>query len=66
MFIIQLMIGIIASVGIGYILCDVLKVPSIQRAFRASNPCRVCRRQRIHSDGLLYAARSHQGDLQST
>lgn len=37
MFIIQLMIGIIASVGIGYILCDVLKVPSMKAAKTARN-----------------------------
>lgn len=37
MFIIQLMIGIIASVGIGYILCDVLKVPSMKASKTARN-----------------------------
>ena len=37
MFIIQLMIGIIASVGIGYILCDVLQVPSMKAAKTARN-----------------------------
>ena len=37
MFIIQLMIGIIASVGIGYILCDVLQVPSMKASKTARN-----------------------------
>ncbi len=37
MFIIQLMIGIIASVGIGYILCDVLKVSSMKASKTARN-----------------------------
>lgn len=37
MFIIRLMIGIIASVGIGYILCDVLKVPSMKASKTARN-----------------------------
>ena len=37
MFIIQLMIGIIASVGIGYILCDVLRVPSMKASKTARN-----------------------------